>query len=197
MGDEVLCFLSMCVCVYVVDFFSRTVLETLPKSLCVPLDTILGHGFLAAAQWLLGARLSGVSTTSSQDLWLALFAGVVSLGMDGDHFLEGGSLSLKSALNLPTRPFAHTVLFFVGILVVATAASSRGFLPPFLPLLLATALAGHQLRDSVRRGFSWGPAVLGGSPPTPYLVYLVVMGLIPLGVSRGLRYQQVNPILPL
>ena len=175
---------------FVLDSCCRTFFEPLPQSIGVPLDTVVGHGVVAGLQWLLASRLNQHLT--SQDWVLACLCSLVSLGMDVDHFIAGGSLSMKAAFNLQTRPFAHTVAFLVTVVFFVYLAASKGLLPAYTPLLVATAFGGHQLRDSTKRGFTWGPAALGSSPLTPYYtVYLPIMALVPLLLSRGMSL--INP----
>jgi membrane-bound metal-dependent hydrolase YbcI (DUF457 family) len=129
--------------------------------------------------------------------------GALSVGMDGDHFLQAGSLSLRAALSLPSRPFAHSLAFLLAAVALAAALAQRGLLPPWAPHLLATALGGHQLRDSLKRGLWVGPFAASPSlPPTPYVLYWCAMALLPLALAPALRalpqqQQQQPPLLPL
>ena len=202
---QALALLSTGAAVLAVDAASHRLLPALlPPALASIADTLLGHGCLAGLQFCLAAWLAGSPQAQAQAL--GALCGALSVGMDGDHFLQAGSLSLRAALALPTRPFAHSLAFLLAAVALAAALAQRSLLPPWAPHLLATALGGHQLRDSLKRGLWVGPLAASPSlPPTPYVLYWCAMALLPLALAPALRalphhlqqQQQQPPLLPL
>jgi hypothetical protein len=193
---QALAFLCMGATVMSIDATSRFLATQLPPALASIADTLLGHGLLAGLQYFLAVSLSG--TPHAREL--GALCGLVSLGMDADHFVQARSLSLRAALSLPARPFAHSLAFLLVAVALAAALAQRGLLPPWAPHLAATALGGHQLRDSLKRGLWAGPAALGSTPATPYAVYWLAMAALPLALSpalKALQQQQPPPLLPL
>jgi hypothetical protein len=196
---QALTFLCMGAAVLATDALTHHLAGLLSPPLAAAADTLLGHGALAGLQYCLAAALGGAP--QARALGAGALCALVSAGMDADHFVQARSLSLHAALALPARPFAHSVAFLLAAVAAAAAAAQRGLLPPWAPHLLATALGGHQLRDSLRRGLWAGPAVLGSTPPTPYALYWVAMAALPLALAPALRAlqreQQQQTLLPL
>ena len=178
----------------VIDTSTRVLLQSpsFSHGAAAVLDTLLGHGVVAGVQFYCAALLSG----TSHALELGLLCGLASAGMDVDHFLSAGSLSLSAAMALPTRPFAHSLLFLAATLAAALALARLHLLPVWAPHLLAVAFGGHQLRDSIKRGL-WLAPMLGSTPPTPYLVYLLAMACAPLALAPVLKAALQQPLLPL
>jgi hypothetical protein len=193
--------LCMGAAVLAVDAASHRLLPALlSPALASIADTLLGHGLLAGAQYCLAAWLGGAPLAQAQAL--GALAALASVGMDGDHFVQAGRLSLRAALSLPARPFAHSLAFLLLAVAAAAAAAQRSLLPPWAPHLLAVALGGHQLRDSLKRGLWLGPTAASPSlPPTPYALYWCVMAALPLALAPVLRAlpppPPPPPLLPL
>ena len=187
-------FLGRGAAVLLVDATSHRLPLLLSPKLCAVLDTLLGHGVLTGLQFALGSALGGGAAQARE---LGLLCGLVSVGMDADHFLAAGSLSMRAAMTLPSRPFAHSVAFRLLALALAAALAHR-LLPPWAPHLLLCAFGGHQLRDSLKHGLWLGPAALGSTPPTPYALYVLLMAGAPLALAGPLRaVYQPPPLLPL
>nr|ACO15770.1 C5orf28 homolog [Caligus clemensi] len=71
----------------------------------------LTHGFVAGLSWF----------TAQAFMWEApcgkeiVASWIIGSGIDVDHFIEGGSLSLKAATSLQTRPFLHNSLIPISL----------------------------------------------------------------------------------
>jgi hypothetical protein len=188
---------------------NSTYLNFLPKSLGSAADTVVGHGGIGGAHWLLASYLAlspvhyqqpFMMQVQSLDWARSILCGVLSILMDTDHFIAGGRLSMTAALTLAHRPFAHTVLFFLLACGLSYLCAVKGWVPFSTPLLIATAWGGHLIRDAIKRGFTWGPHFLGlgDTARLPYPVYLLAVALFPLPLSWGLAtIKQTLPTLPL
>jgi hypothetical protein len=150
------------------------------------LDTLC-HGVLSAIIWSAGVGLDA----------RAVLVLLVSSGLDSDHFIEGAvrgmGFSFDAAMNLPSRPFGHSVLFVALASAVAWAVGRSQALP--LPLrgswlgpLVLVALGTHQLRDATKRGL-WFPP-LGHTPVFPYWLYLALVA----AVTVLLRHAHIAPL---
>lgn len=112
--------------------------------------------------------------------------------LDLDHFLAAGSLDLRAATHLPSRPLGHAVPVAVaGAIAAALALRSRRW-----GAIVGAAFASHQLRDATRRGL-WFCVPCGGdaearppwgvdysTPPLPYPLYLSLLILLPSAVGH-------------
>ena len=146
--------------------------------LLVALCDNAGHALLAGSSYTHAALVAGPLPHGLRAVVAgAVIAAAVASCMDADHFLEAWSVQLTDATSLQRRPFAHSVYFMAVVVAVALSACGR---PSGVwgcpPVAVTLAVTTHQLRDSIRRGF-WCPP-LGSTPPTPYLVYLVLMASV-------------------
>ena len=178
-----------------VDVVASSIESRTSKGVAAAADTLLGHGLVAGVQFFVATGVLnnvGVARAGA----LSCLCAVVSVGMDADHFIAAGSLSMRGAMSLPSRPFAHCLAFLLGAVALAYALSPR-LLPPWAPYLVATAFGGHQLRDSVKRGL-WLAPLLGSLPPTPYYVYVCTMAYLPVLLAQQLQLILTEePLLPL
>jgi hypothetical protein len=91
---------------------------------------------------------------------------------------------------LARRPFGHcvgTVLLASCLTwVVLEKALRRPEQGRRYGLVVLAAGLTHQLRDSIRRGMWFCP--LGSLPPTPYLLYVVMIAVAPFGLRVLLHY---------
>lgn len=137
------------------------------------------HAVVAAATWL--AVLVAAAADSRDVRRLVrdtLAAAIVGSAVDLDHFVAAGSLSLRAATRLQSRPWLHSVLAVIALpaLVVPLSTSAA--------LLIATSVASHQCRDAQRRGF-W-LARTWHTPPLSRPAYLVSLVCLALLASRAM-----------
>merc|ERR1712181_163529 len=93
--------------------------------------------------------------------------------IDVDHFLAAGSLRIKDAVNLPSRPLLHCSSLLLLPLLLALLLRHSLHLRPLL--LLLTCVFSHHLRDSIRRGLWFCP--VGQTPSLPFPLYLFILPL--------------------
>ena len=191
--------LSLAAAIVAVDALPALLAPYLSPAALAVLDTLVGHGALAGAQCFAAHALHALPHAPER----AALCALLSVGMDADHFIQARALSLRAALSLPSRPFAHSLPFLAcAVAAAAAAAAARATVlgvtaPPWLPHIVAAALGGHQLRDSLKRGL-WAGGALGSTPPTPYFVYLAVMAaVLPVALGRALAALHAQPLLPL
>lgn len=174
-----------------------------PQVAALLLDSCV-HGSVAAAMWAATLLLAphaalGGSTMSAPVLlaaapaqttaallpppWLqsAAIAGVVAMALDADHFIAAGSLSVRGAMTLSSRPFGHALAF-----TVAVAATCRWLWPRSLAwLMVCVALGSHIMRDAPKRGLWMWPGP--HTPRLPYAVYVATVAVAPLLLAAWLR----------
>lgn len=118
-----------------------------------------GHGLISAFIW---APNAGIGSSifvngkfgkyellrSYSQGFEVLIAFVFACGLDIDHFIAGGALTLQAATTLPSRPFGHSFLFiFISSVPMSTLfpliSSDSSRLPHFLPPPRPSALHFH------------------------------------------------------
>ena len=148
----------------------------LPATAAAICDTLLGHGLLSAILWGVSSR------ASSREL---LLIGALGVSLDVDHFIAARSLRPSHALALTERPFGHALLFVIASTALAAccAAIAPRLVPATAPLAVAVAWGTHLLRDATKRGFWLWPLRMH-TPPVPYALYLAVIALENIALSR-------------
>ncbi|XP_014666922.1 PREDICTED: transmembrane protein C5orf28 homolog [Priapulus caudatus] len=140
------------------------------------------HGAVALLAWTVAAASGDGWRNAGRLAAQAVSCCLLAVLIDLDHFWMAGSLSLKSALSLPTRPPLHAttaipaVVLLLHLCIRLTNAASLHS----LPLLVAVAWTTHHVRDATRRGFWLWP--LGSTPPLPYWLYVATEICIPYGI---------------
>jgi len=162
--------------------------ESLPPAL--PQHLLLGalvdsflHSVLGITSWCLA------TSPTNKEFVAAFFSSTL---IDIDHFLSAGSLNLKDAVSLPSRPLLHCsslLLLPLLLLVLLHQSPHLRFL-----LLFLTCITSHHLRDSLRRGLWFCP--LGETSPLPVPLYFSLLLVLPF-ISRFLLRLQPRPTLPL
>ena len=146
------------------------------------------HGLVGGWCWVNVVLLQGEQFTAVRALQVAGCV-VMATALDVDHFISARSLSLKDALNLPNRPFAHNttvILSGAALLYLLFYCCPNLGAPPTrdLPLMFLLSTFSHHLRDADRRGIWLGPLL--STPPIPYKLYPFLIALLPalLPLSR-------------
>ena len=116
---------------------------------------------------------------NASELLSALMIGSL---LDADHFIAAGSLSLKAATSLHSRPFGHNLFF---IFTVSTIIFF--LLPRRLSLLFFTSTFSHLIRDALRRGFPLCPWSSLSSSSISYPTHLIMLACLPILPSFLLR----------
>ncbi|XP_052897649.1 transmembrane protein 267 [Anopheles moucheti] len=124
------------------------------------------------------------------EYYLLLFIGmIVSSFIDLDHFIEARSFSLQDATHLRRRPFLHNsaiclIMFMLLILTKRFGSIKCGLFTAMAFIAFTT----HHLRDATRRGI-WikSPFQDSSSPALPYVVYLVLVNIIPHVINHLLQ----------
>lgn len=145
-----------------------------PARLANALADTSTHASVSALQWLLLTRHAPALREHAGPLFLAA-AACMGSAIDVDHFLAARSLSLQDAVSLPTRPLLHATAALLALVaaVFVLFRRTRALQPwVWLPLMAATAILSHHLRDAHRRGLWLWPLPL--SLPVPYPAYLLV-----------------------
>lgn len=149
-----------------------------PRPLWALLDPVV-HVLLSVA--VISPLLAHNSLSSRAWLW-ALAAAAATTLIDLDHFVAARTLSLAEALELPSRPPTHSVLFVLGCAVM-TAVLTRNLLGGGV---VFGALASHIVRDAPHYGapLLW-PLVKQTVLPVP-AYYAIQVGLCLLaGIAAG------------
>ena len=133
----------------------------------------LTHGLIALFSWLI----------IEKSLLHAIICMVFAMLVDGDRFIEVGSLDLEKVLNLDHRPFLHNstipvILYFVSIIVCYFWKNQNA---KVISSLIFIAFMTHHLRDGSRRGLWFYPWI--NSLPVPYPVYIISTVLLSLLVK--------------
>lgn len=139
------------------------------------------HGLVGGWCWVNVVLLQGEQFTAVRVLQVVVCL-LMATTLDLDHFIEARSLSLKDALNLPNRPFAHNttvILTCAGLLYLLFYCCPNLGAPSTkeLPLMFLISTLSHHLRDADRRGLWLGP--LFSTPPIPYKIYPFLIVLLP------------------
>ena len=140
------------------------------------------HGLVGGWCWTNVLLLQGEQFTVARILQVVGCL-VMATALDLDHFVEARSLSLKDALSLPNRPFAHntTVILTGAVLLYLLFYCYPDLSTLFtgdLPLMFLTSTLSHHLRDADRRGIWLGPLL--STPPIPYKLYPFLIVLFPV-----------------
>jgi hypothetical protein len=115
-----------------------------------------------------------------------LYATIIAVAVDIDHFIAARSLRLRDALSLTARPFGHAIgAPFVGVAFTALAARV-GIIPTWAPILVALSWLSHLTHDAVKRGFLLTPFFSGSTPLLPYLAYVAALAITPALVASAL-----------
>ncbi|XP_055451715.1 transmembrane protein 267 [Psammomys obesus] len=129
----------------------------------------LVHGVIGMWSW---AAVTGI--TKKTDFGEVLLAGFLASVIDGDHFFQARSLSLKAALTLPRRPFLHCSTV-IPVTVVSVKLAVHIFKLRdswcFLPWMLFISWTSHHIRDGIRHGLWIWP--FGKTPPLPFWLYVL------------------------
>lgn len=143
------------------------------------------HAAVAAATWIavrvVAPNVPREPTLSTFLTPEAAIAAIAGSAIDLDHFIAAGSLSLRAATGLRRRPFAHSTAFVLVAPSLALAAGATWT----LAVLLATAVASHQARDALRRGF-W-LASTWSTPPISRPTYVAATVSLALLAAASLR----------
>lgn len=120
--------------------------------ICRAVSDNLSHAFIAAIIWLFTCIFAEMLKTGSfyctgtkleiSQVGVAFLSGSL---LDLDHFIMAKSFFLVNAINLPSRPFGHTVLYSVCFLILAFFVSSKYSI--YLTIYFSSTLS-HILRDS-------------------------------------------------
>lgn len=190
------------------------------KNVASAIDTFL-HGLLAGTIWAASSALHADTSVLSAswlstlqclrfdkaallmelqkpNSWLnSILCAVCASALDIDHFVAAGSFTMHGAMNLPARPFGHSVTFAVTTIAVVWALTRSLWDGAFShwPALLFVAWGSHQLRDAVRRGLWFWP--VGSTQPVPYALYLLLIALMPSMAVLFARACRGVPLLPL
>ncbi|XP_038058128.1 transmembrane protein 267-like [Patiria miniata] len=151
------------------------------------------HGLVGVLSWAI--VIGAIPPTSCRQLGEILFCGMLSSGLDVDHFVAARSIYLQDALVLPHRPVLHStsLILLIGfILLLTTRITASHKLRP-LPYMFLTASLSHHIRDGSRRGLWLWP--LGSTPPLPYWTYIGLVCILPVVVELFL--DRTESTLPL
>ena len=143
-----------------------------------------GHFATAFIAWLMVRSCSGVLIlTDRLFVFESLICGLLSSGLDIDHFISAASLDFESATTLSNRPFLHcsSLLLITFVIMLSAALVIRSGSLHTFSLLCLTAWSTHHLRDSLRRGLFFCPFFQ--TQPLDYPLYLFVLLSLPLLVS--------------
>ena len=112
-------------------------------------------------------------------IWLAL-AATAAVFVDLDHFIAARSLALEDALELGSRPLAHSLAFAV-VMAVLTWIISR---EPLGAILVLGVLLSHIVRDASHGSVPlWWPLPTSVAVPLPlYYAIEIGMGLVALWI---------------
>ena len=133
----------------------------------------LTHGLIALFSWLI----------IEKSVLNAIMCMVLAMLVDGDRFIEVGSLNLEKALNLDHRPFLHNstipVIFYFVSMSISYFMKNHNF--KVISSLIFIAFMTHHLRDASRRGLWFYPWI--NSLPVPYPVYIISIVILSLIVK--------------
>jgi len=147
------------------------------------------HGAVALLSWMavLGRSCSADGVRQS------FLCALVAMLVDADHFLAAGSLRLKDALSLSSRPPFHNssliLILFVSLYTVPYIIGYAGdpdSLVSHLPWIVLVALLSHHVRDATRRGLWFWP--FGSTRPLPNWLYITIVIALPLLVKLILSF---------
>lgn len=174
-GCEIVALLVLCTVVDEISYMpSKAILRAITDN--------AGHGFLAAIGWFIVCRSQLLPM--QRMLHELLFVTAVACAIDIDHFIWAASIHLSDATSLPSRPPAHTVLFGVLLSFLAAACHRNR-----TAVIIAYAIASHQLRDATRRGLYCWP--FGSTQQLPYGAYLLVQSTLPQLLRH---FQSINQL---
>ncbi|KAH3875484.1 transmembrane protein 267-like isoform X1 [Dreissena polymorpha] len=147
------------------------------------------HGLIGGISWAILTN----ATLCRSDMFQCLVAMMLSMMVDVDHFLAAGSLSLKAALSLPSRPPFHasTVILVTDIILLTLATILKSHRLVTMVMMFTMSWFSHHLRDAERRGLWFYP--LGNTPPLPKTVYIGIIVCMTI-VFRYLFLYYVRPI---
>lgn len=143
-----------------------------------------GHIGTAIISWFIVRSCKGLILTDRLVVLESLVCGMLSGGLDVDHFIEARSLSISDATSLPNRPFLHcsSLLIVVFLMMLALSLCYRiGSLHTFSFLCL-TAWTTHHLRDGLRHGLWFCPDY--ETEKIDYGVYLMLLIIVPVVISQ-------------
>ncbi|XP_077997062.1 transmembrane protein 267-like [Glandiceps talaboti] len=187
------CALLGCVCV-IADLSLHTSWIRSNTVLRVFIDNS-AHGLLAFLCWGIATQLR-----TTDDVFHAILCGILSCGLDIDHFIASGSLSLKAALSLDSRPLFHCTTLIPVIAVLLKLANVLRPMPHLKPLpwIFTVAWLTHHIRDGFRRGLWLWP--FGNTDPLPYWLYLIatmmspVVTMVTLQVTNSRKFRMMTSI---
>lgn len=129
------------------------------------------HALVGALVW---AVVENFRHFGNYKLWQnCLCCAVLAAVVDADHFLAAGSLDLKKALSLPTRPCFHNTSLILP--VVGLCWVMRHYIPALkiFSLMFLSSWLSHHLRDAGHRGLWLYP--FGHTPVFPIYLYIVLI----------------------
>lgn len=150
------------------------------------------HALVGLCCWISALALEGSRSLTFDDGIDLGAVGVLSSAIDLDHFLAAGEASLEAATRLDRRPFAHTAVFLLAVVLACGLLFGRRGVA-----VVATAVGSHQARDALRRGFTLTSGGARQTPPLPWPGYLVFLNCLAFGAFVARRGGRAAPDGPL